>query len=300
MLISSLVSTNPDSTSWTESPIICYLRVLKLRETALLALIGACSAIIADVNPIPWTRFLWIFIAVLLGSAGANGITNYMDRDIDALMRRTQGRMLPRGLAKPTPTLAWCLILVAIALLIALALHPYCFFAGAIALASAVIARKTWATHFLGSVASNGPVFVAWLAVDPRLSTALLLIGALIAIWVPLHVWNLMIAFRNDYIRANVNIFPIHRTAYYTRWVSLILAIALWSAGNLLWILTPFGIIYATVANGISIMMIVACIQMINQGSSIASYRLFNLSTYPFLGVTFLALTADHVIRGLV
>ena len=295
----SLLNSSTDRVNWTESPIIWYLRLLKPRETALLTLIGACSAIIAQAEPISWTRFSLILAALLSGSAGANGLTNYLDRHVDALMHRTQGRMLPSNLVNPQIALAWCLLLVATGLAIALALHIYCFTAGLIALAAAVIARKTWATHFLGSIASNGPVFVAWLAVDPSLSLPLVLIGSLIAIWVPLHVWNLMIAFRNDYQRANVNIFPIHYTVTYTRWISLGLAGCLWVNGNLLWLLTSFGFLYGIVANALGILMFVACLKMITDANSAASYRIFKLSTYPFLGITFLALTADHVIRGL-
>ena len=298
-MLTSLVSPNTNNIKWTESRIICYLRVLKPRETALLTLIGACSAIIAKTEPIAWTQFGLIFAALLSGSAGANGLTNYLDRHVDALMHRTQGRMLPRGLVKPHLTLLWCLTLVGVGLAAALALHPYSFAAGLIALAAAVIARKTWATHFLGSVASNGPIFVAWLAVDPNLSASLLLIGSIIAIWVPLHVWNLMIAFRTDYQRAQVNIFPIHQTVYHTRWISLGLAGCLWLNGNLIWVFTSFGPVYGTVANALGILMVVACVKMITDANSAASYRIFKLSTYPFLGVTFLALTADHVLRGL-
>jgi protoheme IX farnesyltransferase len=298
-MLTSLVSQDANNIKWTESPLICYLRVLKPRETALLTLIGACSAIIAKAEPIAWTHFALIFVALLSGSAGANGLTNYLDRHVDALMHRTQGRMLPRGLVKPHLTLFWCLGLVSIGLVAALVLHPYSFIAGLIALAAAVIARKTWATHFLGSVASNGPIFVAWLAVDPRLSVTLALIGSIIAIWVPLHVWNLMIAFRNDYQRAHVNIFPIHQTVYHTRWISLILASCLWFTGNLIWVLTPFGPLYGIIANALGMLMVVACVKMITDADNAASFRIFKLSTYPFLGITFLALTADHVLRGL-
>ena len=299
MLI-SLVASNTSSIKWTESPVVCYLRLLKPRETSLLTLIGLCTAIIAKTEPISWAQFGVIFAALLCGSAGANGLTNYLDRHVDALMHRTQGRMLPRGLVKPRVAFVWCLLLVTTGLTLALFLHPYCFLAGLIALASAVIARKTWATHFLGSVASNGPIFVAWFAVDPSLSAPLILISLIIAIWVPLHVWNLMIAFRNDYQRANVNIFPIHHTVSHTRWISLILAGCLWIIGNLLWFLTPFGLLYGVVANALSILMFVACMKMITDSNSAASYRIFKLSTYPFLGITFLALTADHVLRGFI
>jgi len=38
---------------------------------------------------------LLIALTILLASAGANGLTNYLDRDVDARMQRTKHRALP-------------------------------------------------------------------------------------------------------------------------------------------------------------------------------------------------------------
>ena len=75
--------------------IIDYITVLKPRETVLLTFIGVCSAIIAGQGSAPLDVLLLALAAIAMGSAGANGLTNYLDRDVDARMRRTHLRALP-------------------------------------------------------------------------------------------------------------------------------------------------------------------------------------------------------------
>ena len=71
-----------------------YIDVLKPLPTVLLAFIGLCSAIIAGEGQLS-PGLILVLAAVLIAAAGANGLTNYLDRDIDAKMPRTRCRVLP-------------------------------------------------------------------------------------------------------------------------------------------------------------------------------------------------------------
>ena len=71
-----------------------YIEVLKPRETSLLAFIGICAAFIGNGGNLSF-KLLLIGLTILVASAGAIGLTNYLDRDIDAKMRRTRNRALP-------------------------------------------------------------------------------------------------------------------------------------------------------------------------------------------------------------
>jgi len=72
-----------------------YIEVLKPRESCLITFIGLCAAIIAGAGFPPIGKLLLVLITILLGSAGVNGLTNYLDRDVDARMLRTRHRALP-------------------------------------------------------------------------------------------------------------------------------------------------------------------------------------------------------------
>ena len=75
-----------------------YLEVLKPRETILLGFVGMCTVIIASGGNPPVSTFLLATATILIASGGANGITNYLDRKVDARMARTCGRPLVTGM----------------------------------------------------------------------------------------------------------------------------------------------------------------------------------------------------------
>ena len=289
------LSTTPIARpTWREHPLVCYLRVLKPRETVVLTVIGVCSALVAGGGAPPLGRLLLVFLAILIGSGGANGLTNYLDRRVDALMKRTRRRVLPAGLiSPPEKALAWALLLVVVALALALFLHPYAFGAALVGVAAAVIGRKTWVTHFLGSISSAGPILVGWFAISPRVDATILLMTLIILVWVPVHVWNLMMAYREDYLRAGVNLFPLDRSIRLTSWVSLGLSGVLYGASLALWALGGFGWVYFLVANTVGPLMVYGSYRVLQEGRGAFSLKLFRISVYPFLGLTFLGLVLD-------
>ena len=61
-----------------------YIEVLKPRETSLLTFIGVCAAVVAAGGRPPISLLFIALTAIALGSGGCNGITNYLDREVDA------------------------------------------------------------------------------------------------------------------------------------------------------------------------------------------------------------------------
>ena len=69
-----------------------------------------------------------VLITLLLGSAGVNGLTNYLDRDVDARMQRTKHRVLPaKRIEPPEKVLPLTIGLVIVGLVLAWQLHPLSF-----------------------------------------------------------------------------------------------------------------------------------------------------------------------------
>jgi len=282
---------------WYEIP-VNYIRVLKPKETLLLVFIGICSAFIAAGGRPPALEFALVSLAVTIGSGAANGLTNYFDRRIDAKMVRTQHRVLAAGLIRPAEkALAWVVLLMAVALGLAWYLHPYAFVAGSVALLAALAWRKTWSTHYLGAVASIGPLLVAWLSMRPQLDVNIVLLALVVMFWVPTHVWNLMISWREDYLQAGVSIFPLNRGLRLTSAVSLAFSVATLVAVVLLWWLGEFGWPYFALAGPAGAVMVAASVLTLVKHGRAWTMRAFKLSAYPFLGMTFLGLVIDTWLR---
>ena len=74
--------------------VVNYIEVLKPLPSILLTFIGVCAAIIAGEGYLS-SKLLLVLLTILLAAAGANGLTNYLDRNVDARMQRTRNRALP-------------------------------------------------------------------------------------------------------------------------------------------------------------------------------------------------------------
>src|SRR5216117_3860367 len=97
-------------------PKIWYLLVF----TSLTATFVATRVLSTTFNPIGW---LTAGVAITAGCAGCNALTNYNDRDIDAVMLRTRHRPLPSGRITPRAALSFALGLIAISLTLSAVLN---------------------------------------------------------------------------------------------------------------------------------------------------------------------------------
>jgi len=281
------------SSSWTHR-IWAYIEVLKPRETSLLIFIALCAAVVAAGHSIDPDRFMLTMLTVALGSAGVNGLTNYLDRDIDARMTRTRHRSLPsKRIDPPQKALAFTAFLTAISLVLAWYLHPLCFAAGIIGTLAAVTRRKTWVCPFFGAVASCSPVAIAWFAFKPEFSLLLLFLCLLICIWVPIHVWSVMLAHREDYIGGGLHYFPLSRETRDVVKVLFLLSLPLLAVSIAMYFSSDLGWLYLTVAAALGIVMFYANSRLIITGASYEAWRVYKLSAFPYLGMVFLAMGVD-------
>jgi protoheme IX farnesyltransferase len=270
---------------------IDYITVLKPRETVLLAFIGVCASIIAaDGEPSLGTLAIAL-VSIALGSAGANGITNYLDRNVDARMQRTHLRSLPAQRIVPARNaLIWSLFLVVVALVIAWFLDPICFAFGLAGTVAASVFRKRVMCVIQGGFAGCAPVIIGYVAITHHMDLQLLLLCILIAVWIPLHVWSVMVANREDYLQAGVAYFPITWKVKDAIKILMALSVLLYAASIALWAFDDLGWLYFAVANILSLIMIYANVNLLRSGLTKDAWKVYKLSAFPYLGLIFIAL----------
>src|SRR5215475_3946156 len=88
-------------------PKIWYLLVF----TSFGAALTASLLFKLDVELLKWVLLL---VGVAAGSAAADTITGYNDRDLDAIMERTKNRPIPSGRISPRNALVFGLVLTGI------------------------------------------------------------------------------------------------------------------------------------------------------------------------------------------
>ncbi|MFO8009464.1 MAG: protoheme IX farnesyltransferase [Dehalococcoidia bacterium] len=268
-----------------------YIDVLKPRETSLLTFIGICAAIVAAEGYPAALPMFGVFAAVLLGSGGCNGLTNYLDRNVDVRMPRTCGRAIPsQRIYPPEKILPLAAGLVIAALILAWMLHPLCFLFGFAGTGASLIYRKRSVCIFQGTIAGCAPVLIGYLALSPHLNLTILFMCLLIASWIPLHVWSVMISRRSEYIQANIAYFPL--TIKESSAISLLisLSIILYVCSLLLWHVADFGWFFFAAANILGAVMVYASMQLMRNADSREAWRVYKISSFPYLGLIFMAM----------
>jgi len=194
-----------------------YIEVTKPSTVALLVFTCVGTMVVAGgVGSLPLSSWILTLVAITAGCAGADTLTCYIDRDIDAVMARTRGRPLPgRRIHPPEKALVWGLILTVTSLALSLLLNPLAMlwmFLGLfdnVVIYSLLAKRRSCTNILLGSLSGGMPALFGWAAVRGDVTWTAILIGLLVITWTPNHIWNLAIHFREDYARANVPMLPV-------------------------------------------------------------------------------------------
>jgi heme o synthase len=276
-----------------------YINVIKPRETVLLVFIGMVTAFIAGEGSVPVERAVAILLAILTASAGANGLTNYLDRHVDARMERTCHRALPSGRLFPAQNaLYFCLALSSAGLAMAWFLHPLAFASDLVGTIAAVVYRKRVTCVFpQGVIASCAPVLMGWLAIRTSVNWETLLLCVLISAWLPSHIWSIMLAHRADYRQAGITYFPLNREFKSVSRILVGFSLILVMASLGLYAASDFGWLYLGVALTAGLVMIYASWRLMRSQSSRDAWKLYKYSSFPYLGLLFLVMALDIWLR---
>jgi protoheme IX farnesyltransferase len=195
-----------------------YVALTKPRVIELLLITTAPVMILAQ-NGIP---NLWLVLGTLVGgslSAGsANAFNCFIDRDIDRIMKRTQGRPLVTGELSDREALvfAWTLGVGSVLwlglltnwLAAALSLIAILFY---VFIYTLLLKRRTPQNIVWGGIAGCMPVLIGWAAVTGSLTWTPVVLFGIIFLWTPPHYWPLSMKYRDDYQSANVPMLAVVR-----------------------------------------------------------------------------------------
>jgi protoheme IX farnesyltransferase len=278
--------------------LIYYLEVLKPMPSLLLAFIGVSTAVIASEGRLS-LKLLLVLVTVLIAAAGANGLTNYLDRGIDACLQRNRHRALPsKNIYPAEKVLPLVGSLIIVGLVLAWQLGIFVFLADLVGTTVAATWRKkVTCVYPQGVIASCAPLLMGWLAVQPALNWELLLLCVLIVFWLPLHVWSVNIAYRDDYLQAGLHYFPLNLEVRDAVKVLSAFSLALYGVSIALYFVGDFGWLYLALANILGIIMVSASLRLAISGVAGDAWRLYKVSTFPYLGLVFLAMCLNTWLR---
>ncbi len=250
----------------------------------------------------------WLILATLVGGAlsagGANATNMFIDRDIDAVMKRTSKRPLVTGIIEPTEAIIFAVVLEVVAFLVFAVFVNV--LAGALALAAALfyvfvytigLKRRSKQNIVIGGAAGAVPTLVGWAAVTGRLSWAPLVLFALIVIWTPSHFWALAVKYKDDYERAEVPMLPVVESFPRVARQIIVYSVALVATSFVFAAVAHMGwLFWAVAAVAGALYLAYAFILKAGDGSAKAAMRLFGYSI-TYLTVLFATMAIDVVVR---
>lgn len=289
-------------------PKIWYLLVF----TAFGAAVTASNIYHIEISLATWALMLG---GVAAGSAAANTLTNYHDRDIDAIMERTKNRPIPsRRIFPPEKARNFGLILAVISLVCSFSISFTSSFwngiwagifmafglADNILVYSYLLKRKSRTNIVLGGFSGGAPAMIGYVAVTTHgLWDLGLVMAGLVFVWIPMHIWALTLHFKEDYNKVNVPML----TAVQSEKTS-VRVIAGTTLMMVLFSIIPFFLtnngekivndvyLYTAIVSGA--IMLILSIWVLTKPSEKTSWTLFKFSS-PYLAILFIALMIGSI-----
>lgn len=209
-------AVNVETAPGRRSAVAAYFALTKPRIIELLLITTVPSMVLAA-RDWPGT---WLVIATLIGgtlsAGGANTLNNYIDRDIDDVMRRTRARPLPRHEVPPRHAL-WFGVILGVAgfawltattnlLAASISTAALLFYVFVYTLR---LKRTSVQNIVIGGAAGAAPVLVGWAAVTGTVGLPAWVLFLVVFYWTPPHFWALAIRYRDDYAAAGVPMLPV-------------------------------------------------------------------------------------------
>ncbi len=278
-----------------------YFELTKPKIWYLLVFTSFGSAVTASllfhisVQPLTW---MFLLGGVAAGSAAADTLTGYNDRDIDAIMERTKGRPLPSGRIAPKHALVFGLILAGISLVLAWSVNIWAFILMALGLFDNIIIYSKWLKRksqlniILGGFSGGAPALIGYVAVTTQHIELGLVMAGLVFLWIPTHIWSLSLHVKKDYKKAGVPMLPVVSSEEKSVRVIAGTTLMMVLFSVLPFFLKQFGLIYVSTAAVFGVAMVCLSIWLLLRPSERAAWTVFKFSS-PYLTALFIALMVD-------
>ena len=231
-----------------------FIALLKPRVMSLVVFTGFVGLVLAPGSMHPVLAAVAV-LCIAVGAGASGAINMWYDRDIDALMSRTQNRPLPGGRMAPGAALGFGVVLaIGSVAVMALAINPVAGALLALTIGFYVfiytmwLKRRTPQNIVIGGAAGAFPPMVGWAAATGQVTLGSIALFALIFIWTPPHFWALALYREGDYARAGVPMLPVVAGPRETKKQILIYTAILVPASLAPWALGVVGWAYGTVA----------------------------------------------------
>lgn len=277
-----------------------YMMLIKFSLSFMVVFSAVVSYLLAPkVVAFDWGMIILLFVAGLLVTGSANAVNQVVEKETDALMKRTAKRPVASG--RMSPEEAWTFAVVAgVGGVFILAY----FFNGL----SAGIAAFSWFVYafmytplkkvssvsvLVGAVPGALPCLIGWAAGQDELSAGGWILFAIQFFWQFPHFWAIAWIAHADYTGAGFKLMPsTEGPTKYSAIQSVIYSLVLVPVGVLPYLAGMTGVISFWIVLGANLTMVWWCVRLYREMNVKAARRVM-FGSYIYLAVVFLALLAD-------
>ena len=206
--------TDARKTHGIRSRLRAYYELTKPGIAGYVMVTAGVSAFVASRGQLELTLALNTIAGTGLATAGALTLNQFFEREVDALMRRTQGRPLPTGRVSPMEALGFgSALLLGGLVYIALGLGVL---PAAITAASGLmyhciytpLKTRSYVATLAGAIPGALPMLIGWTTVTGSIDPGGLALFAIGYFWQLPHVLGLAWILREDYARVGFRLLP--------------------------------------------------------------------------------------------
>ena len=277
-----------------------FTSLTKPRVVSLIVFTAVIGMLLAAPGAVPLQILLAGTAGIALVAGAAAAINCLVEQKIDAMMKRTSWRPLPRGELSATQTLVfagalggvglWLLYQFVNTLTLWLTLAT---FIGYAVVYTVILKPATPQNIVIGGASGAMPPVLGWAAVTGQVSAEASVLFLIIFAWTPPHFWALALYRTEDYARAGVPMLPVTHGKPYTRLQVLLYTLILFAVSLLPFVIGMSGLAYLAAAALLGGVFVAFALRLYFRYSDELARRTFRYSI-AYLAALFTALLVDH------
>jgi len=277
-----------------------FYALTKPRVVSLIVFTAVIGMFLATPGMVPLQTLLAGTLGIAFVAGAAAAVNCLVEQKIDAVMRRTRWRPLPRGELTALQTLVfagalgglglWILFHFVNALTMWLTVAT---FIGYAIVYTVVLKPATPQNIVIGGASGAMPPVLGWAAMRGEVGPEALMLCLIIFLWTPPHFWALALYRAEDYARAGLPMLPVTHGNDFTRLQILLYTFVLLAATLLPFVYGMSGWIYLAAALALGAGFCGHAFALWRRYSEPLARRTFRFSIW-HLSLLFAALLVDH------
>jgi protoheme IX farnesyltransferase len=265
--------------------IAAFLELTKPRIAFLLVATSAAAFYVGTKGSFDFALFANAMIGITLLAFGVATLNQFIERDLDVLMKRTAQRPLPTSKVTPTEALVFGVLQCAVAEIYLLTLvNPLTAALGMVVIVGYVLMytplkTRTSASTAIGAIPGAMPPLMGWTAAANEITLPAWALFVMLFLWQFPHFLAIAWMYRDEYKKAGILMLPVvDPTGKITARQIVIFAIMLFPVGLAPFFFATAGIIYLVGAAILGAWFLFESIRMARSKTNASARRLLLVS----------------------